>query len=123
MGRLVRPVRYSPGRLYAGRCSVCWVVRAARSRRLPIVSVRGDRNITETEVSQWRYVAGISGDLPALNVGSLYDWTFDLSVTHSMSSGEAHRMGIREDRLNLSLGAFSTTNTPCENDTGEVAGE
>lgn len=87
---------------------------------LPIVAVRGDRNITETEVSQWRYVAGLSGDLPGLNVGSLYDWTFDVSVTHSMSSGEAHRMGIREDRLDLSLGAFSTTNTPCENDTGEV---
>lgn len=87
---------------------------------LPIVSVRGDRNETQTDVSQWRYVAGLSGDLPALNVGSLYDWTFDVSVAHSESSGNAHRFGIREDRYNLSVGAFSTTNTPCENDTGEV---
>ena len=86
---------------------------------LPIVSVRGDRNVTDTDVSQWRYVAGISGDLPALNVGSLRDWTFDVSVTHSDATGEAHRFGIRDDRYNLSVGAYSTTNTPCENDTGE----
>ena len=86
---------------------------------LPIVSVRGDRNTTETDVSQWRYVVGLSGDLPALNVGSLQDWTFDVSVTHSDASGDAHRYGIREDRYNLSVGAYSTTNTPCENDTGE----
>ena len=87
---------------------------------LPIVAVRGDRNRTDTEVSQWRFVTGISGDMPFLNVGSLYDWTFDVSVTHSIADGTAHRMGIREDRYNLSVGAFSSTNTPCENDTGEV---
>ena len=89
------------------------------ARTRPIVSVRGDRTLNDVSVTQWRYVAGLSGDLPALNVGTLYDWTFDASVTHSSSSGDSHRPGVREDRLELAMGTYSTTNTPCENDTGE----
>ena len=86
---------------------------------LPIVAVRGDRTITDTSVTQSRYVAGMSGDLPMLNRGTLTNWTFDVSATYSESKGISSRPGVREDRLNLALGAYSTTNTPCENDTGE----
>ena len=85
----------------------------------PVVSVRGDRTLNDISLSQWRYVAGVNGDLPAMNVGPLYDWSFDLSITHSESSATSNRPGIREDRLELSMGTYSTTNTPCENDTGE----
>ena len=42
----------------------------------------------------------------------------ELSGAYSKSSGESHRYGIRGDRLSLSLGAFSTTATPCENNVG-----
>ena len=85
----------------------------------PVVSVMGDRTLNTVSLTQWRYVAGVGGELPILNVGPLYDWSFDVSVTHSVSSATSSRPGIREDRLELALGTYSTTNTPCENDTGE----
>lgn len=85
---------------------------------IPVVSVRGDRNLLDSETDIWRAVAGITGDMNFLNVGSLSNWTFDLSVTHSSSSSTAVRPGIRADRAELALGAYSTTHTPCENDTG-----
>ena len=86
----------------------------------PIVSIRGDRNEVDVLIDQFRIVTGVSGDLPFFNVGSLFDWSFDLSLSYTKASGEASRRGIREDRNDLALGVFSTTNTPCENDTGEV---
>ncbi len=86
----------------------------------PVVSVAGDRNFTDVEASQWRVVGGVRGDLPGINFGSVTNWSFDLYASFSSSEGESFRQGIRDDRLQLSLGAYSTTNTPCENDTGEV---
>ena len=85
----------------------------------PIVGVRGDRDNTTTDTDQLRLVFGMRGDLPALNFGSVSDWVFDAYVSHSRSSGQSHRKGIREDRLNLALGVYSSANTPCENDLGE----
>ncbi len=87
---------------------------------IPIVTVRGDRDNVTTDMSQLRLVFGMTGDIPALNVGTFSDWSFDGYVSYSDSSGFSHRRGIREDRLELALGDYSTTNTPCENDIGEV---
>ena len=84
---------------------------------LPIVSVRGDRNEVYRYQEQFRYVAGVGGDLPMLNFGSLSNWSFELAYVHTRSDGTARRPGIREDRLNLALGVFSTDNVPCENNT------
>ena len=85
---------------------------------LPIVSVRGDRTLVYTETDSIRIVGGVSGDLPFLNFATLSDWSFDLGITHSESDSTANRPGIRDDRLDLALGVFSSTNTPCENDLG-----
>ena len=85
----------------------------------PVVYISGDRNKVKTNIGSLRAVAGVSGDLPFMNVGTLTNWTFDVSLAYTMSTGESARAGIREDRLLLGLGEFSTTNTPCENDTGE----
>lgn len=90
------------------------------ARVQPIIAVRGDRNQLARSSTTWRGVAGLSGDLPFLNVGSLSDWTFDLSFTRSISNGTSVRPGIREDRLRLAIGDYSTTNTPCENDIDEA---
>ena len=87
---------------------------------LPIVSVRGDRNQIFADQSMLRMVGGVEGDLPWLDFGGFSNWTFDFSVVQSMADGAVRRPGIREDRLNFALGAYSTTNTPCENDTGEA---
>ncbi len=86
----------------------------------PIVAVRGDRNLTKTETEQSRLVVGLRGDLPFMNFGTLGNWSFDTFISYSKSEGDSERYGIREDRLELSLGDYSSTTTPCENDTGQV---
>lgn len=83
----------------------------------PIAAVRGDRTQVTTSTNWRRWVGGVRGDLPFMTVGTLADWRFDFSVAYSKSDSYAIRPGIRDDRLDLALGAFSTTNTPCENDT------
>jgi iron complex outermembrane receptor protein len=84
----------------------------------PVVSVRGDRNTTDVVADQIRYVAGLRSDLPFMTMGGLNNWTAEFAAIYSKSSAESHRVGIRQDRLDLALGWYSTTNTPCENDTG-----
>ena len=86
---------------------------------LPIVAVRGDRTQSYVDITQLRLVGGVEGDLPWLDFGGFSNWTFDLAVVQTTSDGASRRPGIREDRLNFALGAYSTTHTPCENDTGE----
>ena len=88
-------------------------------RTLPIVSVQGDRNTTDASNTWQRAVVGLSGDVPFLNVGSLSDWTFDLSFSYSHSDSTAQRLGIRADRLDLALGYYSRNWNPCERNISE----
>ena len=83
----------------------------------PILSVKGDRNSVFRYLEQFRYVAGITGDLPMLNLLSLSNWSFEFAFVHTRSDGTSRRPGIREDRVDFSLGRYSTSNTPCHNDT------
>jgi iron complex outermembrane receptor protein len=85
---------------------------------LPIVSVQNDRSASDANFQNLRFVAGIRGDLPMMDFGSLSNWSFDSYVSYSKSQGASHRYGIRGDRLDLALGNFSSTDTPCVNDTG-----
>ena len=84
-----------------------------------VLAVRGDRSDVRSSSSWVRAVAGMRGDLPFLNFGSLTDWTFDFSIMHSLSQAESRRSGIREDRLGLALGYYSNDWTPCENNITE----
>ena len=81
----------------------------------PYFIIRGDRNHVTRSSLAWRGVAGLRGDLPFLNKGSFADWSFDFSVTYSPTDGTSVRSGIREDRLKLALGYYSTNDKPCEN--------
>ncbi len=74
---------------------------------LPIVAVKGDRNGSEATVDQLRLVAGLKGDLPALN-----NWSFDATISYSKSTGESSRLGIRGDKLDFSLGVDPNTGAP-----------
>lgn len=86
----------------------------------PVISVRGDRNNVDRYLEQYRAVVGVDGDLPFLsNFWQLSDWSFELAAVFSRSDGSVRRLGIRDDRLNLALGTYSTTGTPCENNTEE----
>lgn len=89
----------------------------------PIVAVRGDRDVTSTDTNSWRGVVGLSGDMPFLNVGSLSGWSFDASVTVSRSDSTQSQAGVREDRLNLALGAYSQDGEPCVNDIDDATRE
>ena len=109
----IPPQFCTPGIYRSGRPS--GPIGPARTR--PIVSVRGDRNMVDRYLEQYRYVAGVGGDLPMLNFGSLSNWSFEFSYVQTRSDGTGVRPGIREDRLELALGVYSTTNTPCENNT------
>jgi iron complex outermembrane receptor protein len=82
----------------------------------PIVAVDGDRDNTEVTADQKRAVVGIRGDLPFMQAGSLDNWSFDVYASWSESTGDSHRVGIRDDRFDLAAGWYSSTNTPCEND-------
>ena len=84
------------------------------------VQVHDDRRFVFRESEVWRGVLGLNGDLPFLNRGPLADWSFNLSVTHSLSDGTSSRPGVRDDRLKLSLGHYSTSDTPCENNIDEA---
>ena len=80
----------------------------------PIVSVTGDRNLTNVVADQTRVVVGVGGDLPFLSAGSLDNWSFDVYASYSKSSATSERFGIRADRWDLANGRYSLTNTPCE---------
>ena len=69
-------------------------------------------------MEQSALVVGASADLPFLDVGSLSNWRGDISIAYNRSEGDSSRCGVREDRLELALGYYSSTSTPCENDLG-----
>ncbi len=82
-----------------------WICRGAIGPR-PMeaqVSILGDRDSVFADISQARYLGGVRGDLPQLNVGSLENWSFDLVFIHSVSSGESLRSGVNEQNLLHSL--------------------
>ena len=92
----------------------------------PIVGVRGDRNVVDVELATLRLVGGLKGDLPAINFGTFNDWEFDFSGSYSSSNGSSARSGIREDRLNLSLGidpvSGAALSAPCaQNADGSIS--
>ena len=84
----------------------------------PVVHVEGDRNTNQTDVQQLRVVGGVRGDMPFINFGSVEDWAFDFYLTNTDTTGESVWQGIRGDRLDLALGNYSSTGTPCDNDFG-----
>ncbi|MEK9588967.1 MAG: outer membrane cobalamin receptor protein, partial [Gammaproteobacteria bacterium] len=50
---------------------------------LPIVSVRGDRNLVDVEMEQSRIVLGATADLPFLDIGTLSNWRGDISIAYN----------------------------------------
>ena len=80
----------------------------------PIVSVRGDRTTNTVNVSQLRMVAGLRGDMPFMNFGSVEDWSWDFYAMHTTSDGSSSRPGIRNDRLlnSLNTARFSVPGDP-----------
>jgi iron complex outermembrane receptor protein len=79
------------------------------------VAVRGDTDFVFTDIEQHRLVAGVRGDLPQIDFGSLDNWSFDVSVVHSESSGDSLRSGVVEERL-----LYSINTSVIDPNTGQV---
>jgi iron complex outermembrane receptor protein len=84
----------------------------------PVVYVNGDRNSVSTNMQQYRGVVGFKGDLPFVDWGSMSNWVYDAALSYTTSEGESSRPGVRGDRLEMALGWYSSTGTPCHNDLG-----
>lgn len=82
-----------------------------------VILVDGDRHVNENEVTQSRWVAGVSADLPFLDdAWGLSNWSGEFSLTYTSSVGVSYLGGIREDRLDLAIGAYSRFGIPCSAD-------
>lgn len=72
-------------------------------RTRPIINIRGDRDSQQVDVSQYRLVAGVTGNLLGLENLGLNNWYYDAYASYSASSGEYVLRGIDEARLLHSL--------------------
>ncbi|WP_444940414.1 TonB-dependent receptor domain-containing protein [Microbulbifer sp. ZKSA004] len=86
----------------------------------PGVAVKGDRNTTDVSLESIRFVTGLRGDLPMLNVGSLSNWSFETYASFSKSDGRSTTWGVREDKLNYSL---ETTREDPDNPGSYICGD
>ncbi|MEQ3659600.1 MAG: TonB-dependent receptor [Glaciecola sp.] len=69
----------------------------------PIISVRGDRENSEVDVSQFRLAAGLNGNIGLLDGFGEGNWTYEVSATHSASDGKNTISGISQARIDQSL--------------------
>lgn len=66
----------------------------------PIINIRGDRDQHKIDVSQYRIVTGITGDIGPL---ANDNWFYDAYVSYSASKGNYVTTGISEERLQNSI--------------------
>lgn len=73
------------------------------SRMQPIISIRGDRDVEQADVYQYRMVAGLEGNIGALADFGQGNWFYEVSASYSASKGENSTNGLNEERLIFSL--------------------
>lgn len=71
----------------------------------PIINIRGDRDRQAVDVYQYRLVAGVNGNLGALDNFGEGSWSYEVALTHSASKGESSRRGISRSNFAKSLAA------------------
>ncbi len=81
----------------------------------PIINLNGDRDFREVEVSQFRFVGGLKGEIPWLDGVLGFDGvTWEASGSYSRSNGDDRFQGVDADRL------FLSTRTAVRNPDGSV---
>ena len=86
----------------AERCGgglVNWGPHRAR----PVLNIHGDRDNSNVDVYQYRLVAGIEGNISALDDFGSGNWYYNAYASFSSSSGENIIQGIHEPKLRHSL--------------------
>lgn len=76
----------------------------------PIHYVKGDRDYTEVDVSQYRLVGGVTGNIGAWNDVGEGNWYYDVSYTYSGSTGEDSLTGLGASQVTNSLNATLDAN-------------
>jgi iron complex outermembrane receptor protein len=77
---------------------------------VPVAYDQEERSdVDDTTVSYERYVAGLKGDVPFLDVGSLSNWTYEVSLGYTRSEGSNNFDIVRNDRLTNSLNNCANT--------------
>ena len=94
---------FNPCGVNAGTLCGGGLVDWGPSSAQPIVNIRGDRDRAEVEVSQYRAVAGITGNISALDDIGGGNWYYDAYATYAKSSGKNVRQGVHSERLSHSL--------------------
>ncbi len=70
----------------------------------PTIRVIGDRDTEKYDLAQLRLLTGVSGDLGFLSSARGYgDWTYDVSLSHSISTGKSELQGILNTELEWTL--------------------
>ena len=78
----------------------------------PIVSIENDRDNNSVEIEQYRFVAGVKGDLPFPETGAGFgNWGYDVYASYSLSKGTDEQSGILGNELfrSLNTSAFDAT--------------
>lgn len=71
---------------------------------VPVAFDRDSRSDTDdTSVNYERYVTGLKGDVPFMDVGSMSNWTYELSLGYTRSTGTNNFDIVRNDRLTNSI--------------------
>ncbi|MCR9196088.1 MAG: TonB-dependent receptor [Hyphomonas sp.] len=78
------------------------IVGARAIRNEARLNLREEDQYATAEVSQFRMVAGLKGDL-ALEGFGLNNWTWEASASYDRSSGQSRSTRLSDDRLALSL--------------------
>jgi iron complex outermembrane receptor protein len=99
----VNPLYANPFYLYGPECFPSAYGASGSIDVNPIVSVKGDRTETRTDVDQLRFVIGMKGDL-LIDGLDLDDWTYEVSAYQTSTTGKSFRGGVRDDKLALALG-------------------
>jgi iron complex outermembrane receptor protein len=69
----------------------------------PTLNIIGDRDVTNADVSQYRLVGGITGNIGMLDDFGAGNWSYDSHISYSSSTGDLFQRGIVESRLTRSL--------------------
>ncbi|WP_088330000.1 TonB-dependent receptor [Lacimicrobium sp. SS2-24] len=106
---------YNPCGIYAEQDCLSFLgVQGGRVLAQPILNIRGDRDQSDVDVSQYRLLAGLEGNIGALDDLGMGNWVYEVHAAYSSSTGENTIQGVHRGRLSNSL------NTSVLNDDGSI---
>lgn len=69
----------------------------------PVVVIRGDRDVREASIDQFRFIGGVRGNMGFLDNFLGGNWSYDAYFSYQRSEGDEVTRGLQAERLALSL--------------------